>query len=106
MRLLLVIFLGVHFIFSEKLYSQELPPINVYYPTDYGAESQNCGISQGSNGMVYVANNLGLLEFNGAKWKLYQTPNGSIMRSVEVIKNLIYPITILYKFSLLCNIYN
>lgn len=39
---------------------------------------------------MYVANNDGLLEFNGSKWTLYPTPNESIMRSVNVIGDSIY----------------
>ena len=39
---------------------------------------------------VYVANNAGLLEFNGAQWKLYPSPNSSVFRFVKVIDELIY----------------
>tara|TARA_R110000868_G_scaffold193008_1_gene437630 strand:- start:8246 stop:10954 length:2709 start_codon:yes stop_codon:yes gene_type:complete len=56
----------------------------------YGAENQNWGISQSKEKYIYVANNRGLLEFNGAIWKLYASPNETIMRSVSVIDNLIY----------------
>ena len=39
---------------------------------------------------MYVANSKGLLEFNGASWKLYPSPNETIMRSVKVVKDRIY----------------
>jgi hypothetical protein len=39
---------------------------------------------------MYIANNKGLLEYNGAQWKLYKTPNETIMRSVKVIGDSIY----------------
>ena len=39
---------------------------------------------------MYVANNLGLLEFNGASWQLYQTPNNTIMRSVRAYEDKIF----------------
>lgn len=70
--------------------AQELPPIISYQPQQYGAENQNWGISQSSEQYIYVANNKGLLEFNGAIWKLYPTPNQSVLRSVKVIDDLIY----------------
>lgn len=70
--------------------AQELPLINQFYPEDYKAESQNWSISQASNGFIYVANNSGLLEFNGATWKLYPTPNETIMRSVKVFEDKIF----------------
>ncbi|NNM17936.1 MAG: LuxR family transcriptional regulator, partial [Croceitalea sp.] len=39
---------------------------------------------------MYIANNRGLLKFNGATWNLYQTPNETIMRAVQVVDNKIY----------------
>lgn len=69
---------------------QDRPPIQVFSPKDYGAENQNWSISQSKKKNIYVANNKGLLEFNGAIWKLYPSPNETIMRSVKVIDDLIY----------------
>jgi len=70
--------------------AQELPPIQNFTPVEYGAENQNWGISQSKQKNIYVANNGGLLEFNGAIWKLYGSPNGSTIRSVKAIKDTIY----------------
>lgn len=70
--------------------SQEIPPIQNYTPETYNAENQNWSISQTENNFIYVANNKGLLEFNGASWKLYNSPNHSIIRSVKVIDEKIY----------------
>ncbi len=72
------------------LFSQELPLIEVYTPKDYGAENQNWGISQSKDRNIYIANSKGLLEFNGADWTLYPSPNETIIRSVNVIDDLIY----------------
>lgn len=65
------------------LFSQEFPPVNGFYTKDYQAENQNWDITQSNTGFIYVANNKGLLEYNGATWKVYQTPNETIMRSVQ-----------------------
>ncbi|TBN04059.1 LuxR family transcriptional regulator [Hyunsoonleella flava] len=73
-----------------KVKAQERPPINVFNPKDYGAASQNWSISQSQNHHIYVANNKGLLEYNGAKWNLYESPNETIIRSVQVLDSLIY----------------
>lgn len=70
--------------------AQELPPIQNYSSNDYNAENQNWGISQSDEKYIYVANNTGLLEFNGAKWQLYPSPNNTIMRSVNCVKDIIY----------------
>ncbi len=73
-----------------QITAQELPPIETYSPKQYGAENQNWSISQSKEKYIYVANNKGLLEFNGAKWQLYPSPNETIMRSVKVVDDKIY----------------
>ena len=71
-------------------FAQELPPIEKYSPDDYLGDNQNWMISQSDNGYIYVANNKGLLEFNGAEWTSYASPNNTILRAVNVIKDRIY----------------
>lgn len=71
-------------------FSQELPPILKFSSQNYGAGNQNWMISQDENQYVYFANNEGLLEFNGANWQLYPSPNETIIRSVKTIGNRIY----------------
>ena len=83
-------FVLLFFTLWSAIYSQELPPIQNFSPSDYGAENQNWSISQSNNRLIYVANNKGLLEFNGAEWFLYPSPNQTIMRSVRVIDEKIY----------------
>jgi AraC family transcriptional regulator, chitin signaling transcriptional activator len=70
--------------------AQENPPIEIFTPKDYGADNQNWSISQTKEKYIYVANNKGLLEFNGAKWELYLSLNNTIIRSVSVIDSLVY----------------
>lgn len=75
---------------SAFLEAQELPPIENFSPQFYGAENQNWSISQGNDMYIYVANNSGLLEFNGARWKLYPSPNNTYLRAINVKDNKIY----------------
>ncbi len=77
-------------LFSLTLFSQELPPIEKFSPEEYGGENQNWMISQTSNNYIYVANNGGLLEYNGAKWKMTPSPNNTIIRSLHVVDDKIY----------------
>lgn len=72
------------------LMGQEIPPILQFPLSVYKAENQNWAVSQDANKYIYVANNEGLLEYNGAKWTLYPSPNKTILRSVEVLDNRIY----------------
>ena len=55
--------------FTSFLNSQELPPVEIFTPENYHGENQNQMISQTSDKNIYVANNQGLLEYYGAKWK-------------------------------------
>ncbi len=87
MRTLINVFLVL---FVSLSYAQELPPIINYTPKVYNADNQNWMISQSDDAYMYVANNQGLLEYNGAQWKLYKSPNETIMRSVKVIGDRVY----------------
>ena len=83
-------FIYLLFLTELSVYSQELPPIEVFKPKDYAAEDQNWGVSQGDDKSIYFANNKGLLSYNGSRWKLYKSSNSSIFRSVKVIGDKIY----------------
>jgi len=72
------------------LQGQELPPINIYSPQNYDVQNQNWAVSQSKDKFIYIANNKGLFEFNGAEWQLYPTPNETIMRSVKVIGDKVF----------------
>ncbi len=78
------------FLIPFGLTSQELPPVRNYDKIDYHGGSQNWSITQGSNKYLYFGNNNGLLEFNGAFWNLYPSPNGTIIRAVFEKDGLIY----------------
>lgn len=60
----------------------------LYYPTtnlsrtDYGGGNQSWEIEQASNGWIYIANNNGLLEYDGSNWRTSVVSNQSIIRSV------------------------
>ncbi|WP_047417380.1 triple tyrosine motif-containing protein [Cellulophaga sp. Hel_I_12] len=76
--------------FNLACFCQEIPPIQKYTAEDYGGDNQNWMVSQASNNFIYVANNRGLLEFNGSDWRLFNSPNNTIMRAVSVIDDMIY----------------
>ena len=61
-----------------------LPDIINYSKLSYNAGLQNWDIKQDRNGIVYFANNEGLLSFDGKNWKIYPLPNKTIVRSVEI----------------------
>lgn len=61
-----------------------LPDIINYQKTSYGAGTQNWGIQQDRNGILYFANNEGLLTFDGTFWKTYPISNKTIVRSLVI----------------------
>lgn len=76
--------------FATFIHAQDLPPVVKYSPSVYNAGNQNWMISQDSKQYIYIANNEGLLEFNGSNWTLYKSPNETIVRSVKIIGDKIY----------------
>jgi ligand-binding sensor domain-containing protein/DNA-binding CsgD family transcriptional regulator len=54
------------------------------------AGQQNWGIDQDQLGIMYFANNDGLLEFNGFDWLVHPLPNNSAVRSVKAINEQIF----------------
>ena len=73
-----------------SLLAQELPPIVNHAPNSYEADNQNWMLSQSDDKTIYVANNRGLLVFNGEQWKLYPSPNATVMRGVLAMGDKIY----------------
>lgn len=61
-----------------------IPSIINYPKQVYNAGSQNWGIAQDKKGVMYFANNDGLVTFNGNFWQLYTLPNKTKARSVAI----------------------
>ncbi len=90
MRIRHLISICAFLLLNATISAQELMPIWNFSPKDYNADTQNWDINESSDGYIYVANNKGLLEFNGARWKLYFSPNNTILRCVKVIGSRVY----------------
>lgn len=73
-----------------NLNAQELPPIQNFLPEHYHGETQNWSLTQDNQNTIISANNKGLLTYDGEQWKLINSPNQSIIRSVKVIDDRIY----------------
>jgi ligand-binding sensor domain-containing protein/DNA-binding CsgD family transcriptional regulator/membrane protein implicated in regulation of membrane protease activity len=67
-----------------------LSDITNFSKSAYLAGAQNWDIKQDGNGLIYFANNEGLLVFDGSYWKLYHLPNNTIVRSIEIKGSRIY----------------
>lgn len=68
-----------------------IPTIVNYSRQVYGAGNQNSNIVQDQAGVLYFANNSGVLSFDGTYWRLYPLPNRTVVRSLAIGKdNRIY----------------
>lgn len=58
------------------------PFIHNYSAKEYGAFPQNWGIAQDARGMIYAANNDGILEYDGRQWRKIDIPEAGVIRSI------------------------
>lgn len=90
------LYLGILFVMTilvvvpSEIKRTGVPLIHNYTRSVYKAGTQNWGMTQNSKGYLYVANNDGLLEFDGQHWHLYAVPNNTIVRSVLAVGDTIY----------------
>lgn len=61
-----------------------IPYIKNYSKKDYRGANQNWDVAQANNGVMYFANSDGLIEYDGALWRIFTLPEKQIIRSVEV----------------------
>lgn len=88
---MLILFLGFFFapfpLMAEKNTSVF---VQNYTINDYQASCQNWGIAVSYEGTLYVANNSGLLTFDGNCWKTYPLPDQSPVYQVSFSNDTIY----------------
>lgn len=84
----LILLMGGYFLTAE-LYGQSvntsyqiIPFIKNFDKTQYKGANQNWSATQSGDGYIYVANRLGLLEYNGRDWKVYPIHSSHPIRSV------------------------
>jgi ligand-binding sensor domain-containing protein len=86
-RYFLVILL---FVVEETVYAQNIVHVTNYTYNEYNGGNQNWDITLDNKGSVFIANNNGLLSFDGAKWSLLSNPVNTIIRSVAYDNKRIY----------------
>jgi len=61
-----------------------IPSFKNFTRKDYGAGTQNWSMDQDGRGIMYFANNSGLLSYDGSFWNLHPVPNQSVVRCVKI----------------------
>lgn len=78
-------------LFLEKPLTAQYTPY--FQNIDLGGlevHNQNWDITQGESGRIFVANNNGLLIYDGLHWELKHLPNRTIIRSIYAFGNKVY----------------
>lgn len=57
---------------------------------EYKASCQNWGMTVGADGLLYVANNSGLLVFDGNSWMTYETPEQAVVEAVAIHRDTVF----------------
>ena len=64
-----------------------IPTMMNYHHSEYLAETQNWSVVQSKNGLIYIANLSGILEFDGNYWRLITLPGNKYVTSLAIDKN-------------------
>jgi hypothetical protein len=72
---------------AQLINAQYAHYINNYTLNDYNGSNQNWDIAKSADGKLFVANNDGLLEFDGLNWSVWEMPNKTTIRSLLVYQN-------------------
>ncbi|WP_321306872.1 triple tyrosine motif-containing protein [Marinifilum fragile] len=81
---ILLLFLLLNFSCLAKVKNKGIPFIKNFPRGEYHGGTQNWDIAQSSKGLMYFANNEGVLEFDGTNWRLIEMPNNSVVRSLVI----------------------
>jgi len=93
---LITLLFGLQFLINGELNAQNfekfmgLPLVVNYTPEVYNAGIQNWDIIQDKSGLLYVANNLGLLQFDGKYWQRFGASDTKVRSIVQGSDNKIY----------------
>jgi ligand-binding sensor domain-containing protein len=68
-----------------------IPYIKNYTRQDYNSSPFNWGVVQDARGIIYVANNYHVMEFDGITWRTMPLPNRTVVRSLAIdTKGVVY----------------
>lgn len=91
MKTFLLLFVSLFIPFILISQNIGLPFSRYYSSQEYQGGIQNYAITQNKTGVIFIANNYGLLEHDGTTWRRYALPNGAKTRHVQIDQNgLVY----------------
>lgn len=97
--LTLILLICTSVTFAQENY-RGTPYVRNFHKTDYNADTHNWGICQDSRGLVWFANNDGLLSYDGVEWNLSRISATAPLRSILVDKNDIIYVGLINDFGI------
>jgi signal transduction histidine kinase/DNA-binding response OmpR family regulator len=83
-KLFVLVFLFYTNVVHASRYSEVgLPITQIFGMKEHGGSDQNWYLTQTENGLIYSGTGTGIIEWDGEKWHLYNTPNNSRVRSIS-----------------------
>jgi DNA-binding CsgD family transcriptional regulator len=89
-RLFFIIILLFFCITGVQAIQYGISEIEYFNRRDYKAGTQNWSISQADDGLIYFANNDGIVEYDGTAWRLLPKFTNSVTRAVLVHEDRVY----------------
>lgn len=71
-------------VLAVPAWAQSFVPIRSFYAMDYRAHNQNWAVIQSSEGLIFVANGHGVLEYDGLRWRKIPIPHALPVRSLAM----------------------
>ncbi|MEM7368928.1 MAG: ATP-binding protein [Bacteroidota bacterium] len=77
---------GITSLLAQSPYAELAGPIEIdhYDYLDFNGSHQNWKVRQGPQGIIYVANNNGVVEFDGKRWRMIDMPSPKSGRSIDL----------------------
>jgi AraC family transcriptional regulator, chitin signaling transcriptional activator len=88
--ILLVCFYGTLVSFSQHFPEKGMPLLQTYTPDQYHNKGKIWDIGSAPNGVVYMAADKGLLEFDGKTWNSFKGSNGFTRSLIIINDSMIY----------------
>jgi len=82
-----VVFSTNHAFSQQQGNEMGLPFITSYKASDYDGESQNWAFMQDDDGIIFIANTIGFIEYDGVSWRHFKPENDGLPISLAKDKN-------------------
>ena len=84
LKCLLILVVLCYGVPSSALEQYGTPLLSNFKPKDYNGGTQNWAVIQDQRGLLYVGNNVGVMEYDGASWRMIPTRNKAVVRSLAL----------------------